>query len=102
MILDEEIQEGLEHNQTLSDIVAVLSTPSGERFMRYLFKHFEVGELPDLGLMNDLLYDKLGSLRPGRALFRLVAQADPRMAGLIMASLETEKNKKERQNVQKV
>lgn len=98
---DEDLQEAIEHAQTLKDVIAVLSTPSGERFIKYLFKHFEVAELPPLGLQDDLLYDKLGSLRPGRTLFRLVSEADPKMAGIILATVEKEKITQERSNVSK-
>lgn len=85
----------------LQDVASVLATHPGERFIKYLFKYFEVGELPDLGLRDDLLIDKLGSLRPGRALFRLVSEADSRMAGIILATVEKEKIIQERSYVSK-
>lgn len=93
---DEDLSEALEHTQVLKDVATLLSTQSGERFIKYLFKHFEVAELPPLGLKDDLLFDKLGSLRPGRTLFRLVSEADPRMAGIILSNVEKEKITKER------
>lgn len=96
-----EISEAVEHQQMLSDISAVLHTQSGFRVFTYLFKHFEYGELPPIGLEGDLLMDKLGSLRPGRALFRIVSEADPRMAGQILANIEKEKITQERQYVTK-
>lgn len=101
VLTDYDMQELLEHQQMLQDIVSILATHPGERFIKYLFKHFEVAELPDLGLREDLLFDKLGSLRPGRALFRLISEAEPRMAGIILASVEKEKITQERLNVVK-
>lgn len=98
-LTDQEISEALEHTQVLKDVASLLATQPGERFIKYLFKHFEVGELPPLGLKDDLLTDKLGSLRPGRTLFRLISEADPRMAGIILANVEKEKINQERLNV---
>lgn len=96
---DDILKELMEHQQVLQDVVSILATHPGERFIKYLFKYFEVAELPDLGLRDDLLIDKLGSLRPGRALFRLVSEADPRMAGILLAAVEKEKITQERLNV---
>lgn len=101
IVTDYEMQELMEHQQMLHDVVSILATHPGERFIKYLFKHFEVAELPDLGLREDLLFDKLGSLRPGRALFRLISEAEPRMAGIILATVEKEKITQERLNVSK-
>lgn len=98
-LTDYDMQELMEHQQMLHDIVSILATHPGERFIKYLFKHFEVAELPPLGLKEDLLFDKLGSLRPGRALFRLISEAEPRMAGIILAAVEKEKITQERLNV---
>lgn len=95
---DQELKDALEHQQVLKDVVTILATQPGERFIKYLFKHFEVVELPDLGFSGDLLFDKLGSLRPGRTLFRLISEADPRMAGILLASVEKEKITQERLN----
>ncbi len=98
---DLEVQEALEHQQVLNDISSVLNTPTGFRVFNYLFKHFEYGELPPIGLQGDLLMDKLGSLRPGRALFRIVSEAEPRMAAQILSNIEKEKITQERQYVTK-
>ena len=83
----------------LNDISAVVNTQAGMRVFTYLFKHFEYGELPPLGLSGDLLSDKLGSLRPGRALFRIVSEIEPGIAGQILANIEKEKITQERINV---
>lgn len=96
---DIDLEELAEHQQILIDIAGVINTPQGLRVFTYLFKHFEYGELPDIGLPNEFLYDKLGSLRPGRALFRVVSEADPKLAGLILANIEKEKITKERNHV---
>jgi len=98
---DLETREALEHQQMLNDIASTLNTGPGLRVFIYLFKHFEYGELPPLGLQGDLLLDKLGSLRPGRALFRIVSEADPMMASKILANIEKEKITQEREYVTK-
>lgn len=92
----EERKEVIEHQQMLNDILTVLNTIPGQRVFKYLFKHFEVTELPELGFTGDLLLDRLGSLRPGRALFRVVAEADPKKAAMLLAEIENEKIIKEK------
>ena len=94
----EELKDLMEHSQVLKDIVVLLTTPSGERFIKYLFKHFEVTELPPIGFTGELMYDKLGSLRPGRLLFKLISQADPANAGRLLAMVEREKTNQEKIN----
>lgn len=98
-IQDIERKELIEHQQMLNDISMVINTQAGMRVFTYLFKHFEYGELPPIGLSDELLFDKLGSLRPGRALFRIVSEAEPGIAGQILASIEKEKITQERINV---
>lgn len=93
-LLQEERQERLEHHTALQDIKAVLSIASGKNFIKYLFKTMEVTELPPVGLPHDLLLDKLGSLRMGQAIYKLVAEASPDVAGAILAEIEREHNAK--------
>ena len=92
---DQERQEHLEYRQVLLDIQAVLETKQGQRFISYLFKHLEVGELPAINLDPELLRDRLGSLRPGALVFDLISAADHRMAGIILAEIKKKKMERE-------
>lgn len=87
----EEVAEAIEHRDALLDIRAILATSSGRNFFKYLFKHLEVGELPQLGLEGSLLMDKLGFLRAGNSIFKLVAEADAQIAANILAMNEKER-----------
>ena len=91
---DESFQEAIEHRDILLDIRLLLSNPAGQRFFKYLFKHFQVGELPEMGLDGVLLADTLGFLRAGNSVFKLVAEANTEVAGRLLA--ENEKDKYDR------
>lgn len=88
---DQEIKEAIEHRDVLLDIRAILATSSGKNFFKYLFKHLEVNELPPLGLEGSFLMDKLGFLRAGNSIFKLVAEADPAIAGALLAQNEKDR-----------
>ena len=88
---EEEIKEAIEHRDVLLDIQAILATSSGKNFFKYLFKHLEVTELPPLGLEGSILMDKLGFLRAGNAIFKLVAEADAAAAGALVAQNEKDR-----------
>lgn len=87
----EEVAEAVEHRDVLLNIRAILATNSGRDFFKYLFKHLEVCELPPVGLTGELLMDKLGSLRVGNQIFKLVAEADAQVAANILAITEKER-----------
>lgn len=87
----EEISEAIEHRDVLLDIRAILAISSGRNFFKYLFKHLEVTELPPLGLEGSLLMDKLGFLRAGNSIFKLVSEADAQAAASILAANEKER-----------
>lgn len=93
----EDIREAIEHRDMLLDIRALLATSSGKNFFKYLFKHFQVGELPEMGLDGTMLADTLGFLRAGNSVFKLVAEADAEMAGKFLAENEKEKYDRLRQ-----
>lgn len=90
-LTDDERKEALEHRDAILDVRAILATSSGKRFLKYLFKHQEVAQLPDLGLEGSFLHDRLGSLRPGRLLFELVCEANAELAGTLLAEIEKER-----------
>ena len=87
----EELIEAKKHQQALEDIRAILSIKPGRSFIKYLFDSLDVGELPALGINGEFLHDRLGFLRAGNAIFKIVAEADQREAGLILAQLEKER-----------
>jgi len=95
MVIDEMndyYKEQQEHRDMLLDIQAVLATKSGKNFIKYLFVNFEVGELPVIGLTNEFLLDRLGFLRAGNSIFKIVAEASPEIAGQILGQIEKVKN----------
>lgn len=91
ILTQEEFKERAEHRDTLVNIQAVLSTKPGKDFVKYLFKNFDVGEVPEIGLVGDLLMDKIGSMRAGNALFKIVSEANFEIAGQLLAQIEKEK-----------
>lgn len=93
-LTQEEVAERIEHRDVLLNIRAVLATASGKEFVKYLFKHFGVGELPEIGLDGSLLMDKIGFLRAGTAIFDLVAEAEPDQAANLLAQNVKERNAK--------
>lgn len=88
----EEIKERLEHRDVLLNIQAVLALKAGKDFIKYLFKNFEVGEFPVVGITGEFLMDRLGFLRAGNSIFKIVAEANPEIAGALLAQIEKEKN----------
>lgn len=88
---EEERREAIEHRDVLLAIRAILATSSGKVFFKYLFKQFEVAQLPEIGMEGTLLADKLGFLRAGRSIFELVSEADAEKAGQLLAENEKER-----------
>ena len=91
-LTEEELKERLEHREVLLDIQAVLATKSGKGFIKYLFKNFDVMEAPPMYLSGEMLMDKLGFLRAGNSIYKIVAEANPEIAGAIIGQIEKEKN----------
>lgn len=91
---EEDQREALEHRDMLMDVRAVLLTSHGQSLFRYLFRNLEVTELPQMGIEGNLLHDHLGFLRAGRSIFKLAAEANPELAGQLLASVEREKHDK--------
>lgn len=85
---EQERRIAIEHQEVLTDIRAILTTSSGLRFFKYLFKHLGVAELPELGLEGNILMDKLGSLRAGQSVYKLVTEANAEIAGSLLAQKE--------------
>ncbi len=87
-LTQEEVSEAIKHRDVILHIRAILATTSGREFCKYLFDSFEVGELPDIGLPNDFLRDRLGFLRAGASIFKLIAEANSELAGTMLAEVE--------------
>lgn len=80
-----------EHAQMLMNLKSVLDSTHGKEFMKYLFKHFMVGEQPPIGLQGEFKTDMIGYLRAGTSIFDIAAQADPTTTGLLLAQAQREK-----------
>ena len=87
----EKLYELREHESMLLDLSAVLSTPQGQNFVKYLLKSFGVGDLPAIDSPVNLRDEYLGFLRAGQSIFEIVSQADNIKAGLILAQIQKEK-----------
>lgn len=90
----EEIQERIEHRDALLAIREISATKRGKDLLRYLIKNFDVGQFPDLGLDGALLHDRLGFLRAGNSIFKLISEANAVVAGELLAQVEKERSEK--------
>lgn len=89
--LEKERQELLEHRDVLLAIGVLLKQKEGLQLFKYLFKYFNLLELPYKGLEDNELHDNLGFLRAGNAFYKLVCEADFDIAASILSKLEREK-----------
>lgn len=80
-----------EHEIMLMNLKVLLSRPDGKVFMKYLMKHFGVGEIPPIGMDVDTLRDFMGFSRAGESIFSIAAQADPITTGILIAEIQKEK-----------
>lgn len=92
---DIEQKEILEGRDVLLAINDILQTDSGKCLFRYLFKNLDVVALPEEGLTGDLLMERLGTLKAGRSVFKLVSQANSIEAARILSELEKESYERE-------
>lgn len=88
---NELAKEAMRHRETILAIQDILGTKSGRAFIKYLLESFDVGELPVVGLSGDFLMDRLGFLRAGNSVFKIIAEANPDTAGQIIAQIERER-----------
>ena len=88
---EQSVRERAEHHAVLVSLQSVLGTKEGKHFIKYLLKSFDANELPPVGMYGDLLQDKLGFLRAGNSIFKLICQANPDIAGQMIAQVEKEK-----------
>lgn len=88
----QSIKEQAEYNHALTCIQSVIKTQAGRDFITYLLKSLDVNEYPVVGMTGDLLMDRMGFLRAGNSIFKLIAKATPDIAGQIIAQIEKERN----------
>ncbi len=86
----EDLKEAIEHRGILNDVRAILTTVSGRSFFKYLFKYFDVGGVPEVGLEGNILHGLLGHLRAGNSIFQLAAEADPIQTATLLAQIKKE------------
>lgn len=79
-----------EHQKMLTNLKLILDTSHGREFVKYLFKHFMVGQMPPLGLQGELKTDMIGYLRAGTSIFEIASQADVETTGTILAQAQRE------------
>lgn len=91
MMSEDEKQEALEHRDVLLSLRAILTSEAGKKFVKYLFKHLDVGEVPPFGLEGFVLAERLGLARAGNAVFKIACEADHEVAAKLLAELEKEK-----------
>lgn len=89
--LDEEVLERARHQDALLEINKILSTSSGQKFMKYLLQDLDYGEFPEIGLPENILHDRIGFLRAGQSVFKMIAQANPGIAGTLVGQIEKER-----------
>lgn len=75
----------------LANLKIILSRPEGKAFMKYLLKHFGVGEYPPAAMDEAILRDFMGFSRAGQSIFSIAAQADQLTTGILMAEIQKEK-----------
>jgi len=88
---DEQVREAIEHRDVLLAVRSVLDTKSGKALFKYLFSHFEVGNVPPEGLEGNVLFEFLGFLRAGNSIYKLTCEADAETAASILAQIEKER-----------
>lgn len=81
----------IEHRDVLLDLRAVLASVSGKNVFKYLIKTLDVAELPEVGLTGELLIERVGSLRAGNSIFKLLSEANVEVAAALLAKVEKEK-----------
>ncbi len=88
---EEFYKEATEHRDIILAVRAILATPSGMNYFKYLFKYFDVAQMPELGLEGLALHDRLGFMRAGNSIFKLVSEANFEAAASLLAMIEKER-----------
>jgi hypothetical protein len=91
MFSDDDLKFAREHRDVLLHLRVVLNTNEGREVFKYLFKHLEVGNLPQPGMEPIEQADVLGKLRAGNSIFKMVSEANHIVAGDLLAKIEKER-----------
>jgi len=81
----------LERNKALEDLRQVLASPHGRNLIKFLFGQLMVGEIPPVGIPDNLTNEMLGTIRAGKLLFDLVTAASPEIAASIFTTVIKER-----------
>lgn len=93
MTLKEKLQHDAEkQRELLVHIDALMQTVSGKIFVKHLLDNFGVLELPYEFCKGEELIERLAYHRAGLAVFKLISQSNPAMAGAIIGELQKERN----------
>lgn len=87
----QEHKERIEHQNTLLALASILKTKEGQQIVKYLYKSFEVGNLPDRSFEGSVLHEYLGFLRAGNSIFKLVSEADFEVSAQLLSKIERER-----------
>jgi hypothetical protein len=87
----EEMREALEHRDVVNALQAIMKSEVGRKLVKYMFKSFDVGIVPEFGLEGNMLHDRIGFLRAGQSFFQIACEAEPMVAGEMLAALEKER-----------
>lgn len=87
----EELKEARDHQNVILALREILSTESGKRVIKYLFKEFCVADPIPKHLDDNDLREYLGIHRAGNALFKIVSEADHGLAGVLLGIIEKER-----------
>jgi hypothetical protein len=88
---EQDRQEQLEHRDVLLAIGSILQSKEGREIFGYLFKNFDVAEAPEIGLTGEVLHDRLGFIRAGNSIYKLVCEADFDIAASILSKIERDR-----------
>lgn len=87
----QDLKDRLEHESILQAIQVVMSSPHGKTFIKYLFKSFNVGDLPYVGCRGEDLLELTSFLRAGNSIYKIVLEASPELTGKLLAEMEKDR-----------
>lgn len=91
-LIQQDLKDRLEHREVLQAIDAISRTGPGMTFLTYLFKSFDVGTIPPIGVDGTFLHRELGRLDAGNSIFKIVSEANEMIAAGILAKIQKDRN----------
>lgn len=86
----EETKLAIEHRDVLLAVRAVLNTPSGKTFLKYILKSLSANQSPEQGLEGNALHDRLGVIRAGNSIFKIACEASAQITAALVCEIEQE------------